>query len=151
VKRVTIFDELDEKQLDLLKPLFEPLSCRAGKIIFRQGAPAEYLYLVIRGLVDISFKPHDGSPITVSHITKGGLFGWSAVVGSETYTSSAIAIEDVEAIRVSRAKLRKFCVEHWEAGNYMLEQLADEVSSHRKDARKQIKSILVQGLRKKSK
>jgi CRP-like cAMP-binding protein len=146
LNQVTIFKELDENQLGLLRPLFKQYSCRAGRVILQQGAPAEFLYFVTSGIVEMSFKPYDGNPITVSHVEKGGLFGWSAVVGSEKYTSSAIAIEDVEAFRVSGSELRKFCLEHPEAGKDILERLADGVSFRWKDAHKQIKSILVQGM-----
>ena len=132
--------------MNLLKSLFEPFSCQAGAVILEQGTPAEFLYLVISGAVEVSYKPYDGTPITVSHIEKGGLFGWSAVVGSEEYTSSAMAIEDVEAFRVHGSDLRKFCVEHPEAGKDILERLADGVALRWKDAHKQIKSLLVQGI-----
>jgi len=150
LNRLTIFQELDENEMNLLRPLFEPFSCRTGNFIFQQGAPAEFLYLVTSGTVDMSFKPDDGSPITISHVEKDGLFGWSAVVGSEKYTSSAVAIEDVEAVRVRGSELRKFCLEHPEAGKDILERLADGVSSRWKDAHKQIKSLLVQGMAVKS-
>jgi len=146
VNRVAIFKELDENQMNLLKSLFEPFSCQAGAVILEQGTPAEFLYLVISGAVEVSYKPYDGIPITISHIEKGGLFGWSAVVGSEEYTSSAMAIEDVEAFRVHGSDLRKFCVEHPEAGKDILERLADGVALRWKDAHKQIKSLLVQGI-----
>ena len=151
MNRVAIFEGLDENQMDLLNPLFETFSCRAGEVIFQQGAPAKFLYLVLRGTVAISFKPHDGSLITVSHVKKGDLFGWSAVVGSEKYTSSAIAIKDVRAFRVNGNELRKFCLEHPRVGNIILERLVDGVASRWKDAHKQIKSILVQGIIEKSK
>ena len=151
LNHIIIFQELDENEMNLLRPLFEPFSCQAGKVILQQGAPADFLYLVINGTVEMSFKPYDGNPITVSHIEKDGLFGWSAVVGSEKYTSSAIAIEDVEAFRVRGSELRKFCLEHPEAGKDILERLADGVSSRWKDAHKQIKSLLVQGILEKPK
>jgi CRP-like cAMP-binding protein len=132
--------------MNLLRPLFEPFSCPAGDVILQQGAPAQYLYLVVSGTVEMSFKPYDGNSITVSHVEKDGLFGWSAVVGSEIYTSSAIAIEDVEAFRIRGSKLRKFCVEHPEEAKDILERLADGVSSRWKDAHKQVKSMLAQGI-----
>jgi len=150
VNRTAIFKELDENEMNLLSPLFEPFSCQAGTVILQQGAPAEFLYLVVSGTVEMSFKPYDGIPITVTHVEKDGLFGWSAVVGSEKYTSSAIAIEDVEAFRVHGSELRKFCVEHPQAGRDILERLADGVASRWKDAHKQIKSLLVQGITEKS-
>ncbi|HSK88241.1 MAG TPA: cyclic nucleotide-binding domain-containing protein [Anaerolineales bacterium] len=137
--------------MNMLRPLFEPFSCPAGEFILQQGAPAQYLYLVVRGTVEMSFKPYDGIPITVSHVEKGGLFGWSAVVGSEKYTSSAIAIEAVEAFRIRGSELRKFCLEHPEESKDILERLADGVSSRWKDAHQQVKSMLAQGITEKSK
>lgn len=150
MKRVTIFQELNENQITLLQPLFEPFSCQVGTVILQQGAPADALYLVIRGAVEMSFKPYDGNPITVSHVEKGGLFGWSAVIGSERYTSSAIAIEDVEAFRIRGDELRKFCLEHPEAGGDILERLADGVAFRWKNAHEQIKSLIFQGMIEKS-
>jgi CRP-like cAMP-binding protein len=106
---------------------------------------------VIDGKVDMSFKPYDGNPMTISHVGKGGLFGWSSVVGSDKYTSTAIAIEDLRAYRVHGSELRRFCLEHPEAGKDILERLADGVSSRWKDAHSQVKSILFQGMSDKSK
>ena len=147
MNRIVLLKELDENQRDLLRPLFEEVSFQAGTVIFQQGKSAEFLYLVINGMVDMSFKPYDGTPITVSHVGKDGLFGWSAVVGSEKYTSSAIAIEAVKAFRVRGTDLRRFCVKHPEAGKAILERLAEGASSRWKDAHKQVQSILVQGLK----
>jgi CRP-like cAMP-binding protein len=150
VKSAELLQELDEHQMNLIRPLFEPFSCPAGNVILQQGAPAQYLYLVVRGTVEMSFKPYDGSSMTVSHVEKDGLFGWSAVVGSERYTSSAIAIEAVEAFRIRGSALRKFCVEHPEEGKDILERLANGVSSRWRDAHKQVKSMLAQGITEKS-
>ena len=145
--RIDIFKDLDENLMELIKPLFERLSCQAGTVVFQQGTPADFLYFIITGKVEMSFKPYDGTPITVSHVEKGGLFGWSAVVGSEKYTSSAIAIEEVKAYRVRGSELRKFCKEHPDAGKDILERLADGVSFRWKDAHKQVQAILLQGLK----
>jgi CRP-like cAMP-binding protein len=83
MKQVAFFQELDESQIDMLRPLFEPFSCQVGTTILRQGEPADCLYLIISGTVEMSFKPYDGTSFTLSYVEKGGLFGWSAVVGSE--------------------------------------------------------------------
>ena len=142
---------MDQDMIELLRPLLEGFSCQPGTVIFQQGEQAEFLYIVVDGKVDMSFKPYDGIPITISHMGKGGLFGWSAVVGSDKYTSSAIAIENVEAFRIHGRNLRKFCREHPQAGKDILERLADGVSSRWKDAHKQVQSILFQGMSEKSK
>jgi len=149
LKNVSLFKDLDGKLLDLLKPLFEPFSCRAGVTVLQQGTRADYLYLVVSGAVEMTYKPYDGVSITVSHVEKDDLFGWSAVVGSDTYTSSAIAIEDLETLRIRGSDLRKLCVEHPEAGKEILESLANSVSSRWKDAQNQVKTILEQGMMEK--
>ena len=150
MNRVEIFKELDENMIDLLSPLFEEFSCRPGMVIFQQGEQAEFLYLIIDGKVDMSFKPYDGVPMTISHVGKDGLFGWSAVVGSDIYTSTAIAIEDLKAFRVHGSNLRKFCREHPKEGKAILERLAAGVSSRWNDAHRQVQSILFQGITEKS-
>jgi len=146
---LTLFQQLKESYMDLLEPLFEYYSCNAGATVLQQGMPADYLYLVTSGKAEVFYKPYDGIPITVTHVEKGGLFGWSAVVGSEKYTSSAVAIEALEAKRIKGSALRKLCLEHPEAGKDILESLANSVSGRWKDANAQVRSILEQGLHEK--
>ena len=149
VRRIPALKDISVQRMKLLQPLFEAFRCSAGTIIIQQGNPADYLYLVLKGKAVISYKPYDGHAITVSHVEKGGLFGWSSVVGSEIYTSSAVAIEPLEAVRVHGRDLRKFCIEHPEAGTEILERLASSVSGRWMEASEQVKSILMQGLQKK--
>jgi len=149
LEQVPIFKDLDAKYMDLLKPLFEPFSCHAGVTVLQQGTTADYLYLVTSGTVEMTYKPYDGVSITISHVEKNGLFGWSAVVGSDKYTSSAIAIENLETMRIHGSELRRLCVEHPEAGKEILERLASSVSSRLKDAKAQVQSMLEQGMKNK--
>ena len=147
--RIPLFKDLDQKYMDLLKPLFEPFSCGAGITVFQQGSRADYIYLVVAGVVEMTYKPYDSVLITVRHVEKDSLFGWSAVVGSENYTSSALAVENVEALRIHGDELRKLCMTHPEAGREILERLARSVSMRWQDAQAQVKSMLEQGMQDK--
>lgn len=144
--RIPTFQGLNEEDLKLLAPLFEQYSCRAGSTVIEQGAPADYLYFIEKGKVAITFKPYDDHAITVTHVEKGGLFGWSAVLGSKAYTSSGVAIGKLQAVRIRGSELRKLCREHPDAGKNILDHLANAVSSRWKDAHEQIKSILNNGM-----
>jgi CRP-like cAMP-binding protein len=137
---------MNEEYVNLLKPLFERYSCRSGATVIQQGQPAEHLYLIIDGKVQVNYKPYDGAPITVGHVEKDGLFGWSAVVGSRTYTSSVTAIEDLDTFRIQGGELRKLCVDHPEAGKEILDRLANVVSSRWKNSHEQVKAILVSAI-----
>jgi CRP-like cAMP-binding protein len=103
--------------------------------------------LIVDGKVQVSYKPYDGTPITVGHVEKDGVFGWSAVVGSQTYTSSVMAIEHLETYRIQGKDLRKLCMEHPEAGKEILERIANVVSSRWKNSHEQVKSILLNGMK----
>ncbi len=147
LNRIPIFKYMNKQYVDLLEPLFEPYSCQPGVTVVKQGDRAEYLYLIVNGKVEVSFKPYDGVPITVSHVGKDGLFGWSALVGSYTYTSSVTAIEGLETFRIHGSELRKFCMEYPEAGKEILERLATAVSSRWKNAHEEVKSLLLNAIR----
>src|SRR5690349_9069451 len=142
-----IFDTSPVDYVDLLAPFFEPYGCSSGTVVLQQGKPADYLYLIVSGSAQVSYKPYDGNSITISHVEKGDLFGWSAVVGSQYYTSSIIAIEPLEAVRVRGRDLRKICAKNPKVGRDLLERLANSISWRLPNANQQVISILVQGLR----
>lgn len=141
-----LFNGVDAKYLALLGPLFERVTYRAGTAVIEQDAAADFLYLIEHGRLAISYKPYDGESITITHVEQGGIFGWSAVLGSARYTSSGVAIEDLDAIRIRGSDLRKLCAEHPQAGRVILDRLANAVSARWKDAHEQIRSILRNGM-----
>ncbi|MBI4759621.1 MAG: cyclic nucleotide-binding domain-containing protein [Chloroflexota bacterium] len=141
-----LFRGLEAKHLALLRPLFERVRFAAGATVVEQGEAAEYLYLIEEGRIAICYKPYDGESITITHVEAGGLFGWSAVVGSPHYTSSGVAVEEVKALRVRGSDLRRLCLKHPEAGVAILDRLADAVSTRWKDAHQQIRAVIKSGI-----
>lgn len=136
------FSGLSSEQLELLVPLFETFTAPAGTVIFKQGDQATHLYVIQRGSVTIQYKPYDGPMITLSHLRAGEIFGWSSVVGGESYTSDAVVTTDLEALRLRGAGLVQLCAEHPTAGFAILDQLAEAVSPRWTYARRQIQGIL---------
>lgn len=136
------FRGLSLEQLDLILPLFEAITVPAGLAIFKQGDRATYLYVVQRGRVTIQYKPYDGPMITLSHLQEGEVFGWSSVVGGETYTSDAIATIDSEILRLRGSDLVKLCTSSPNAGYAIMDKLAEAVSPRWTYARQQIQSVL---------
>ena len=139
---IPLFEEFSPRQLELLKPLFELYSCPKGTVIFEQGGNATYLYLILKGNVEIQYKPYDGPPIILTRLKAGDVVGWSAVVGSPAYTSSIRSTEAFEAIRIRGADLVWLCREHPHTGSVILDRLAHVVSTRWKNARLQVKSML---------
>ncbi len=136
------FRGLTREQSDLLIPLFTPFSVPGGSVIFGQGDEATHLYVIQRGSVTIQYKPYDGPMITLSHLEIGEIFGWSSVLGAPSYTSDAISITYVEALRLRGSDLLQLCADHPTAGYAILDKLAQGVSPRWTYARQQIQSIL---------
>lgn len=142
LETVPLFRDVDNNILELLEPLFEPYSCPAESVIFEQGDPALYLYLVLEGVVEMRYKPYDGPPLTITSLQQGSIIGWSAVIGNSTYTSGAFCKADCHAIRMSSRDLHKLCAKEPEAGRIILSLLAESVSPRWQDAQSQIQSLL---------
>lgn len=142
LESVPLFKDVDNNILQLLEPLFEAYSCTAETVIFEQGDPAHYLYLILDGTVEMRYKPYDGPPLTITNLPQGSIIGWSAVIGNSVYTSGAICKEDCHAIRMRRQDLHNLCAKEPEAGRIILNLLAESVSSRWLDAQSQIQILL---------
>jgi len=148
VKQIPLFHDLSDEQLELLAPLLDVFTCPANHPIFEQNDPATYLYLLINGAVILHYKPYDGARMILTHLHSGDAFGWSAVVGSQIYTSGTLSETEVKAVRIRGSDLRKLCREHPRLGSVILDRLADAVSGRWKDSRKQVQAILNRKLSK---
>ncbi len=133
---------LTPDQLGLLLPLLDAITVPPGTVIFKQGDSATHLYIVQRGAVTIQYKPYDGPIITLSHLQPGEIFGWSAVLGGQGYTSDALSLGEVEALALRGSELVHLCADHPMAGSAILERLAEAVSPRWTYAREQIHGVL---------
>ncbi len=148
LQSLSIFSGLDSRHLEVLKPKFEYYTCPPGTVVFEQGEPADYLYLILHGQMAIRYKPYDGPPMILTHLRGGDAFGWSSVIGNPAYTTTLISKGRLEAIRIKGSELRKICINYPETGTIVLDKLAHIVSRRWKDAHTQVRMILDAGYEK---
>lgn len=144
--QISLFDGLKASQRALLQPLFKPCHCETDQIIFHQGDRAEYLYVVVEGEVSIEYKPDDGPVLPVTRVTAGRVFGWSAVLGSESYTSRAICLSDSALLRVRGVDLKSLCDKYPDTGILILENLAAVIAERLRGTHTQVVDLLRYGL-----
>ncbi len=142
VVHTSFIKDLSEEEYSLLARLFEPVEAAARGVIVRQGEQADFFYLILDGKVDLRYKPYDGPKITLTHLHAGDIFGWSAVVGHDCYTSDAIGTTAVKLVRLRGNDLRQLCIDDPIVGGRILEKLAKSVSPRWVHARKQIQVLL---------
>ncbi len=143
---LALFQGLNQQQLDLLMPLLKVVIIQPEQVVFEQNRPADYLYILLTGEVVVSYKPYDGPPLTVARIQPGGVFGWSAVMQREVYTSRAVASVASEAYRISGDKLRCLCETHPDTGVVILERLASVIAERLRNTHHHILDLLNQGM-----
>jgi CRP/FNR family transcriptional regulator, cyclic AMP receptor protein len=145
--QLAIFAGLTKEQRKELMPLFTPCDYYPDSLIFEQGVPAEFLYVVVVGEVVVNFKPDDGPPLTVARVKPGGVVGWSAALGTRVYTSGAMCVTYSQMLRVRGTDLRRLCENHPETGNLILNRLAEVIAQRISNTHEQVLALLEIGLR----
>ena len=101
------FTNLNEAELKSLCIIADEVSFQRGEIIFTEGDPANALYLLLDGWVDIVVNTDTQGDRRglVTTLTSGEIFGWSAVVAPHVYTASAVCASPVKAVKFKGTEL----------------------------------------------
>ena len=116
-------------------------------VVFEQNAPAEKLYILVDGKVEIRFKPDDGEQLTVTEIDEGGIFGWSSALGRESYTSCAVSIGASTAFSVLGEELKQLCEQYPDTGVIILERLAAVIAQRLQKTHAYVVDMLHEGIK----
>lgn len=145
--RLKLFDNLTPAQSALVRRIFYSMEAECGTVIFDQGDPAEFLYIIVEGEVMIQYKPDDGPMLTITRIKPEGVVGWSAALASPTYTSAAVCSTDCKLVRVRGSDLTNLCREYPETGALVLEHLANVIAKRLRNTHPTVVTLLRYGLR----
>jgi CRP-like cAMP-binding protein len=132
--------------LDLIVPRFAYEIFGKDEVIFEQNARAEKLYILVDGKVEIRFKPDDGEQLTVTEIEEGGVFGWSAALGRESYTSCAVSVTESKAFSVLGEELKQLCEQYPDTGVIILERLAEVIAQRLQKTHIHVVAMLQEGI-----
>lgn len=86
------------------------MSLSGGDELFRLGAPADCLYLVSRGQINLTLPMkvrEQETDVLVEERTAGQTVGWSALIPPHTFTLRAVATVETEVVALSRDALQK--------------------------------------------
>jgi CRP-like cAMP-binding protein len=93
-----------------------------GVLLFRKGDPAVHAYLLLMGLVQLKM----GESGNVVHTVKrpGETFGWSSLVGRETYSTTAECLKPTTLRKLHVDDLKKLLKKDPENGLIFFQRLA---------------------------
>jgi CRP/FNR family cyclic AMP-dependent transcriptional regulator len=146
IDELSLFQGFSQEDRARVYPFFLTNYFSAGTVLFDQGDPAEYLYIVLEGEVNIRYKPEDGPALVVARVKDEGVVGWSAAIGSSNYTSAAVCAVDCQALRVRGQDLRQVCELYPQIGALLLERLAAMIAERLRNTHPHVVAMLEQGL-----
>jgi CRP-like cAMP-binding protein len=105
LKQIPLFSGLSEEEIGEIGSYIERKSFRKRESIFSEGDQSNWFYILVDGKVKITKLSHDGKEIIIELISPGDLFGGFAVLKGFPYPANAVAMEDCDAVRISRHNL----------------------------------------------
>jgi len=107
LKKTELFGTLSESQLSALLSHSSVESLPEGKTIFRQGDEANRLYLLIEGMVDLSFKTGEKIDFLTSKVEKEGVvFGVPSLIEPFRYNVTATCLRASKVFVIDAARVR---------------------------------------------
>jgi CRP-like cAMP-binding protein len=104
ISKISVLAGLSDKQLDTLFQYLHKACYQAGEKIFEEGAPPSHIYVVKSGKVKLVINAED-TPLELVVFEEGRCFGETSVIGIQTHSATAVAIEPTELIVLSRSAL----------------------------------------------
>ncbi len=81
------------------------VSHEKGDVLFREKDPALYFYVLLNGRVKLGVGESEQMVYDVRQ--NGEAFGWSSLIGRDSYSASAVCIEATKLLKTNSEKLRK--------------------------------------------
>jgi CRP-like cAMP-binding protein len=131
LSKLSLFEDVPEKNLETLAPKWEEISYKAGDSIFCEGCAAEMFYILLEGNVSLWMKlTSRPENLVLGAINKyGQSFGWSVILDAAHYTGSANAKEDTRLLAIKGDEFRSFLESDKEVGFDIAMRMVGIVSS----------------------
>ena len=110
--QVPVFEALAPADLGRVADVAVHRSFPAGHVIFREGDASDTCYVVRSGHARAIREHADGRTIALAHFGPGDIFGELAMFDDERRSATVEALEDVAAIAILGADMRRLLREH---------------------------------------
>ena len=108
--------------LDLFKDWDDVIQFKANREIFAEGAPADAMYIILKGEVELTL--HD-EPLGAEG--PGGIFGEMALINAATRSATATSLTKVTAVRLDRDEFRDQISENPDFALHVMAVLANRL------------------------
>jgi CRP-like cAMP-binding protein len=133
----SLFEGLTEEQLKPIVDVSEEITCQQGEVLFWEGDPAELIYVLLEGEIDV-FVQLSSRPerVTVSVISQPyETLGWSGLVAPNAYTASGLCEVDCRLVAIDGGALMEALKADPTMGFVVMGRIAEMMSSRMRNTR----------------
>ena len=124
----SLFRELRDKDKEFLIQDHYCFSLKKGEMIFNEGARPAGLYCLAFGKVKVYKEGIGGREQIIRMVRPQGLIGFAAFISGNTYSASAVAIEDSGICRFERNPIMKLIRHNPDLSVKLMRMMAVELS-----------------------
>lgn len=134
LKQADIFDEMTDKQLELVASICTERHYQAGDIIFEENTPGDEMFVIASGEVHIQVTPavlgnRNTTTHTIATLRRGQSFGEVTLVDQGLRSAGArCAMHDTHLIVIPRDKLMLLCDTYPQLGYRLMRNLAADLA-----------------------
>ena len=128
LRRIELFNSLDDNMLEKLQPLIKHRECEAKEILFETGETAINLFVLLKGKVLLTMAASETVHVSVMSVDTGGVFGWTALLGGGYYTATAVCEEPCSVLIFNGRDFRVLMHNDHSMGFRIMEYTAREMN-----------------------
>ena len=141
LRRYPIFANISEDALKEVAMISDEVVAESGKTLFNEDDPADAMYILVDGEVDIKYTLGDGEKRVVDTVVAGDLLVWSALVEPYRCTATGTTRKSCKLISINAKKLRALCEVNHDLGYRMLISVTQLLATRLEGARVQLATV----------
>jgi len=106
---IRFLHDIDPGHLEQIANISQPCEFDEHDVVFREGQPADDIYLVVSGKVSLQIGAGTAGCKLIVTVGPGEILGWSSLTDHPRFAATAIATERTRMIRIDGDRLQAIC------------------------------------------
>jgi len=124
LSETAVFRDMPVEMLDEISRVVEDRVVPARSLVFKRGDPGDSFWVILSGKVRVFRSDDKGVEITLSELGPGQSFGEVALLTGEVRSASVEALEETQALVLTKAQFEQVLKSHPEVSLTFIKQLS---------------------------
>lgn len=122
-----IFRDLTAEEMSWVSERTTMITAKKGQVIYGQEEPAEVLFILKRGRIQVYRLASDGRKLVISILGPGTIFGEMSLIGQRMYSGYAEALDDVTLCVMSQTDLERVVIDKPQVAIRLLDVMSQRI------------------------